>query len=204
MTTPFDRLLAASRLLFGVLLLVGACRSADPAGPQTGSETHFLSWCVSDAACGDELECVCGVCTQICAGAESCQGLANDAECLAADRRPTAGCSAASATSTCDVACTDKGDCAGLGATARCDLGLCRRLGPDCEIGQTAGSDVVVLGDTFLAESGQIHVELTSLARASGSLQASEAYRDYSSTVITPFGRCRSKRPVEPNGRRWR
>jgi hypothetical protein len=45
-----------------------------------------------------------------------------------------------------------------------------------------------VLGDSFFAESGLITSELQSLALASGALRSGEAYRDYSATLITPFG----------------
>jgi len=80
------------------------------------------------------------------------------------------------------------GDCAALGAAHRCDRGFCRRLAPDCETGRVAGGEVVVLGDSFLAESRRVTADLESLARAAGALAAEERYRDYSSTLITPFG----------------
>jgi hypothetical protein len=50
------------------------------------------------------------------------------------------------------------------------------------------GSDVAVLGDSFLAQNGQLVTELEALAQSSGTLEAGDGYRDYSSTVITAFG----------------
>jgi hypothetical protein len=61
-------------------------------------------------------------------------------------------------------------------------------MAADCETGRVSGNEVIVLGDSFLAESGQVTAELEGLARAAGALGADEQYRDYSSTLITPFG----------------
>ncbi len=190
MTSPPSRLPGTSALLLGVLLLGGACRSAEPTGPSAGSETHFLSWCSGSAACGEGLECFCGVCTRACSNAAGCESLAGSSAsaCLASSAHPLDQGCADSPASVCDVVCIADVDCAGVGATARCDRGFCRQLSPSCGAGQTAAGDVAVLGDSFLAESGQVSAELTNLARASGSLQADEQYRDYSSIVITPFG----------------
>jgi hypothetical protein len=46
----------------------------------------------------------------------------------------------------------------------------------------------VVLGDAFLADSGEVTTALEALARETGALGEAEQYRDYSSSLITPFG----------------
>jgi hypothetical protein len=48
--------------------------------------------------------------------------------------------------------------------------------------------DVVLLGDLFLAGSGNLPGALHALARSVGALAQDETYRDYSSEVITAFG----------------
>lgn len=174
--------------LLGVLALASGCRG-ESQGPSTGSETHFLSWCTSDASCGDGLACLCGVCTQTCTGDAACTELASTAECVQADTRPAEhACPDTKVEASCEVVCESDGDCRSLGPEHRCDRGYCRSLPTDCETGGVAASEVVILGDSFLAENGAITVELEALARAAGALGSAETYRDYSSVIITPFG----------------
>jgi hypothetical protein len=45
-----------------------------------------------------------------------------------------------------------------------------------------------LLGDLFLADSGLITATLEGLARDAGAIDPEESYRDYSSTLVTPFG----------------
>lgn len=175
-------------LFFGALALAWGCRRTDP-GPTTGSETHFLSWCSSSESCGEGLECVCGVCSKSCSDASSCAELAPTAECLALDSRPAdESCEDTPVEMACEVRCTLDADCVGLGNAHRCDRGLCRQPAHDCETGGVSGGEVVVLGDSFLGDSHAITAELETLARNAGALDEAESYRDYSSTVVTPFG----------------
>lgn len=173
--------------LRGVLLVVagfalfGACRTT----PETSSETHFLSWCSQDVPCGPGLECSCGVCVAACDDDRDCDAYADGAHCADALELT---CSAESATRFCEVSCTDDVDCAGLGPNHRCDLGACRQLAPDCIVGGARGDAVVLLGDNFLASSGELAAELQRLARGEGALGKDQEYRDHSSTLVGPFG----------------
>jgi hypothetical protein len=174
-------------ILLGVLAVACGTRAGETQ-PGTGSETHFLSWC-SSGSCSDGLDCICGVCTRPCAETASCAELASTAECLAVGSRPAEqSCPGAMAEASCEVACSVDADCAPLGSAHRCDRGFCRRLAADCETGLVAGGEVVLLGDSFLAESQRITLELQALARAARALGTEEQYRDYSSSLITPFG----------------
>ncbi len=174
-------------VLLGTLAL-GACRGGE-AGPTVGSETHFLSRCVDGDSCGDGLECLCGVCTSACSDASDCRGLAATAACRSVDDRPSdLSCSEALVEASCEVSCNDQADCAPLGEGYRCDRGLCRQLPDDCETGVVAAAEVVLLGDLFLADNGEITATLEGLARDAGALGVEDRYRDYSSTLVTPFG----------------
>jgi len=170
------------------LALVASCRSEE-SGPITGSETHFLSWCSSDGSCDGGFECVCGVCTAACSLSSQCEELGASAECLALGEKPAdQTCSDAPAGATCEVACDGDADCFALPGEPRCDRGFCRRLASDCAAGELGDGDVVVLGDSFFADSGAITGELERLARERGALGTNAQYRDYSSSLITPFG----------------
>jgi hypothetical protein len=174
-------------LLVSALLLACGC-DGEATGPTAGSETHFLSWCSSAGSCGEGLDCLCGVCTASCSATASCASLAASAECLAVGSRPADQACPDAVAAFCEVACSVDADCAPLGGAHRCDRGFCRRLAPECPTQQVSASEVVVLGDAFLAESGQVTAELEALARSAGALGAAENYRDYSSSLITPFG----------------
>ncbi|WP_437632397.1 alpha/beta hydrolase family esterase [Sorangium sp. So ce854] len=106
----------------GAVLLAPGCRDI---GPQTGSETNFLTSC--DAGCGDGLSCICGVCTRVCSAADECAALASGAACVAVAERPAeAACAAADGAAFCDLSCGDDAGCAPLGASFRCQGGFCR------------------------------------------------------------------------------
>lgn len=49
-----------------VLFASSGCLSDTSPGGEVGSETHFLSACVSHEDCPSALECLCGVCTTAC------------------------------------------------------------------------------------------------------------------------------------------
>ncbi|WP_437926055.1 PHB depolymerase family esterase [Sorangium sp. So ce291] len=136
----------------GALLLASACRNI---GPQTGSETNFLTSC--DASCGDGLACICGVCTQACSVADECAALASGAECVAVAARPAeAACAAAQSAAFCDLSCSGDADCEPLGAPFRCQGGFCRAPGDGdtaavCPVTTLAPGDnarTVTVGDT--------------------------------------------------------
>jgi hypothetical protein len=176
------------RLLLGALALVCGCRSGEP-GPSTGSETHFLSWCSNDESCGEGLACLCGVCSAACSDSASCVSLGSAVECVAVASRPAdQSCPDAPVEAWCEAGCSLDTDCAPLGGAHRCDRGFCRQLAPECQSGQVAGNQLVLIGDSFLADSHQVTTELETLARSTGALQSEERYRDHSSTLVTPFG----------------
>jgi polyhydroxybutyrate depolymerase len=135
-----------------MVLWAAACKET---GPQTGSETNFLSGC--DTSCEDGLSCVCGVCTRSCSAAADCASLAAGADCVAPAARPTeAACFAAESDAFCDLACSGDDDCAVLGAPFRCQSGYCRASGEGgaangCPVTTLAVGDnerTVTVGDT--------------------------------------------------------
>lgn len=168
------------------LLLACACR-AEPTRPETGSETHFLSFCAAGGACENDLNCVCGVCTEPCSSGADCSALSVAVECVAVDTEAS-GAVCDDAVMACDVACSDDADCAPLSTGHRCDRGQCRQLAEDCATTDVAGSDVLLLGDQFIADTHEITSELIALARETGALGSDDVYRDDSDALITPFG----------------
>jgi len=62
-------------------LLVAAC--SPERGPQTGSQTNWLTVCRSDAECGD-VKCLCGACTTTCEAEADCGDLTG-ASCIPAE-----------------------------------------------------------------------------------------------------------------------
>jgi hypothetical protein len=167
-------------------ILVGC--DVDQGDPEAGSETHFLSWCSSDGSCKNGFECLCGVCAAPCAEASECSLLSEAAECVSPGLDSSTSCSESPSIGMCDLTCAANRDCEALGSKHRCDRGHCRSLADDCVTGLTASSEVVFLGDNFLAANGQLVKELENLANASGALGSGETYRDETSTLTTPFG----------------
>jgi glucuronoarabinoxylan endo-1,4-beta-xylanase len=68
-------------LLALVSVLIAAC--SPERGPQTGSQTNWLTACRSDTECGD-LECLCGTCTASCDAEADCADLTG-ASCVPAE-----------------------------------------------------------------------------------------------------------------------
>jgi hypothetical protein len=56
-----------------------------------------------------------------------------------------------------------------------------------CASSEIAGPQVIVLGDTFMALTHQITVELENVARARGALPADQSYRDQSTVINNAF-----------------
>lgn len=63
-------------------LLVAACGTTG--SPSVGTQTHWLQACELDDECGSDLQCVCGVCTTVCEGADTSCAL-DGASCIAAE-----------------------------------------------------------------------------------------------------------------------
>ena len=114
--------------LVSALSLLGfalGCQSPDK-GPQTSSESHFLTSC--NASCGDGFACLCGVCTKPCDSDATCSALAAGAECVEVASRPqAASCPAADGAGFCDLRCSADADCHALGGDFGCEAGFCRQ-----------------------------------------------------------------------------
>src|SRR6187431_804899 len=177
-------------LVFALLFAAFSCQHAteDP----TGGETHFLVRCLPGAnSCGDQLTCLCGVCTIPCAERAACE-LLPAAACVASSGADACGDSLASGH--CDVACLVDADGAVLSKTHRCELGACRAGAAEtnaCVHGDVSGNDLLVIGDSFFASSHQITAYLEALARGANALAESERYRDNSrlnANALVPGG----------------
>lgn len=73
------------------LLLVAGCSDSNDADPATSSQSHWLISCDADAACGDGLSCLCGVCTVTCEDGDACGGPDGN-RCAGTDERPEGIC----------------------------------------------------------------------------------------------------------------
>lgn len=174
-------------LLLSAALCFGACQNGS--GPRIGSETHFLVRCDTDAACGEDLACVCGACTSSCSATASCEAVTRGAECISLEARPPHfTCGEISLSASCELTCASDEQCRGLDEAARCDRGFCRRPSGQCETGPYAPDDIIILGDRYLAESGLVAQRLAELSRAAGAWGADQPLRDYSSGLVSPFG----------------
>lgn len=189
------RAVACLGIWLGAALSSGGCESSGV--EPTGGETHFLKSCVPAESCGQGLICLCGACTLVCDSEDTCAGFP-EARCatLAAD-----DCEGNVALRACEVQCQSDVACAELSREHRCVEGRCRMADGSTTTdgeggatsaaeteGDTAGcgemhvlaNEVVLLGDSFLAESHQITGYLEDLARTAGALRVGERYRDYS------------------------
>jgi hypothetical protein len=174
-----ERLLRLKLALALVVVGLVACEG-EMTAREDGSETHFLSGCVE--TCGAGFECLCGVCTEICAADATCAGLAAGAACVPVGPRVADGsCEDQGASAFCDVPCTSQEDCSGFAEPAHCDGGYCRRgeaPAPSCQRSDLMGTTVAVLGDALL-ELSPFTSHLEDLARAEGSLAPEGNFRHY-------------------------
>lgn len=134
---------AVLALLFAAgALVVSGCETTEPGA---GSNTNWLRPCDDDAPCGDELSCLCGVCSAPCEA--SCPDLP-DAVCAApGSARQSVLCgelaSDAAATGICLPACSDEAPC---NAGQLCLDGSCVQLASatDADSGCVAGAELRV------------------------------------------------------------
>lgn len=113
-----------------VRIVLGVCAAVVPAACATtsassGSNSNWLAVCSSDADCTAPLECQCGVCTKACTTTKDCSAVSAKATCDGA--AITTICGGLSAPPACVLACKKDGDCAPLGAGARCVAEACQR-----------------------------------------------------------------------------
>lgn len=73
--------IATASEVLGILLALSACGARVDSGG-TGSNTHFLQDCRTDADCGGSgLQCLCDICTLTCETQSECAGHGRRAEC---------------------------------------------------------------------------------------------------------------------------
>jgi hypothetical protein len=171
-------------LLLAAVLGAPSCSEARQQSREMGSETNFLNRCDTDATCGGSLSCLCGTCTRTCGATAACETLSSAAACIPVDSRPSdPSCPESAVSAFCDAECSEDVECVGLGNSYRCDRGFCRALSNSCKRGRPAGSEVILLGDSFIATSHEFTQDLEAQARASGALATNESYRDYSTVT---------------------
>lgn len=166
-----------------------ACCNGSTIETSTDGETHFLRICSPEGdACGPGLTCTCGVCSAPCTAARDCSGMHSRAECVSTVERLSGSCGEAQAEAICDVPCVTDADCGPVASGLSCSSGFCRAStdldptdGGNCSEEPVAGSEVVLLGDVFIAQEGTIITELEALARDAGSLGPADSYRNFTS-----------------------
>lgn len=115
--------------LLGYTALCGACTCSGSAGPDVGSESHWLERCESTRDCSAGLACWCGVCTVSCDAQESCEGESIIAQCVPArDTAPECGATLGWASGICLAKCAMDSECAAIDSEMICGAkGLCER-----------------------------------------------------------------------------
>lgn len=201
-----------SALLLSALLAAVACSDAQ-GSDINGETHFLKLCQDDAAACGSGLACLCGVCTRACEASSDCSAFpaaecvtpTAPASPAACGSEPVSRCDVrCDADSDCRVltsahrceagfcrAPSNSGGTAGSGAggsggSAGAGAGgdSAGAAGGDaCARGETAGNQVVVLGDTFMALTHQVTAGIEELARAAGVLPAGERYRDESSSM---------------------
>lgn len=128
------------------LLAITGCLSDTSPGGEVGSETHFLSACVSHEQCPSDLQCLCGVCTNACS--DSCAlGV-----CAAGDSAAAQSyCGGPRETGLCLAACDENAQRPEADpACAVCEGGLClsdpRVDGARCEVAAQCEGGACTLG----------------------------------------------------------
>lgn len=107
------------RALVGIAI-IGACsgRAKDVTVAAGDSESHFLSHC-TPGRCEAGLECLFGVCTELCTDDADCAPLSPASVC-----RPLE--SSGPGSSVCDLECSTAADCTAAGTNLACEAGRCR------------------------------------------------------------------------------
>lgn len=110
-------LVAAFALPFGC----GGHASSD-----SGSNSNWLVSCISDAECGEELSCLCGVCTAPCDDDGSC----GQSRASCASFGQSCVNSVGYGANLCIARCGANADCTAIREELRCVSGLCREPEP--------------------------------------------------------------------------
>ena len=106
-------MMRAASFTLALALALTACSPSK--GPQTGSQTNWLTVCDSSADCG-ELECLCGACTATCANDDSCSELAGASCVVPSDEGSIALCGGQRAEQSiclprCEATCAEGTSC---------------------------------------------------------------------------------------------
>lgn len=97
-----NRKLERLAVLFTFVVLTTRCSGS----VDSGSQTHWMAPCTADAACGEGLGCVCGVCTRTCSSSSDCSALQRSAVCAeATSAAHTSLCGGAENSSLCLPTC---------------------------------------------------------------------------------------------------
>jgi len=107
-----ERTKAFTMLLIGTLAWSGCASSREPGDGVMGN-TNWLRQCGDDGDCGDDLSCVCGVCTRECEEASACDGL-DGAACGSGSLLVLSGsgtCDTPGVPNVCLPACSSASDC---------------------------------------------------------------------------------------------
>ncbi|MDH5676704.1 MAG: hypothetical protein OEZ06_31590 [Myxococcales bacterium] len=139
----------ASRFgLLGALLLaavfgLGSCgQVTDPLGDKN---TNWLKLCPQDESCGDEFQCLCGVCTLACEDTAQCGRVSSGSSCVrVGDPALQSSCEAQGvddAAAVCAAECDGDDNCKRLlGPDASCAQGICVRSA-QASVGEPGGDE---------------------------------------------------------------
>jgi hypothetical protein len=172
----------------GLSCLCGVCTRVCDASSDCAA--HPRAECVEPLSCTAE-EPV-WRCDVRCGNDADCSFLSRSHRCQAGFCRAPSGFGGTAGIGGSGAAAGSGGASAGRGGTAGGGSGGTAGAGGEsagaggdaaCASGEVAGNQVVVLGDTFMAQTHQITAGIEDLARAAGALAAGQRYRDGSSSV---------------------
>jgi hypothetical protein len=112
---------AVCRALVGIAI-IGACsgRAKDVIVAAGDSESHFLSHC-TPGSCEAGLECLFGICTELCTDDADCSRWSGASVCRSVD-------ASGQGSAVCDLECSSAADCAAAGTNLACEAGRCRSV----------------------------------------------------------------------------
>ena len=157
------------------LLLASACWDSSTRSPQSSGNTNWLKLCASDASCGADTSCVCGVCTRACDASDECGG----ASC--ADPQASDGKNACAA--------EQRGERAGI-CLRRCTAASECGTGQVCAAGSCIASAALPPPDSPLLEADACDATVASCDPSSSLSLVIEQSR-------------RATTPADPNARVW-
>jgi hypothetical protein len=123
-------MLRYSFYIFAAFLLVALSSGcANSRGPAGDKNTNWLKQCESDTDCGNEISCLCGICSESCESKSDCANKSRSASCVSVKVEPLASlCASAKskpAGSVCLLPCLTKEDCSSVSSEMVCVEGSC-------------------------------------------------------------------------------